>query len=77
MAASLDSEKTTPESGASLKDEVQKIERLEAAVEYLLIASLNAGASRETGQVSNVKLTAFFLKLVLLIRPKIFRDRRQ
>ena len=50
----------------------RKIERLEAAVEYLLIAALNADASRETGQASNEKLTAFFLDLALSLKPKVF-----
>lgn len=52
----------------------QRLERLDAAVEYLLLASMNASASRETGQVSNTKLTTYFLNLVQSIGPKLFFD---
>ena len=51
-----------------------RLERLDAAIEYLLIASLNAGASRETGQASNNKLTTYFMNLLHSIRPKLFFD---
>lgn len=52
----------------------QRLDKLEAATEYLLLRSLNAGASRETGQASNNTLTNYFLKLVQSIGPKVFFD---
>ncbi len=55
-------------------EQKQKAEKLEAAIEYLLVRTLNEHASRATGEASNRALTAQFMKLLVALEPSCFLD---
>ncbi len=51
-----------------------KVERLEAAVEFLLVHTLNSSTPATTGEPSNHALNALFMKLLISVKPAWFLD---